>query len=369
MKIKDIKLHVMRVIVPGGTMSADLGSFGGDTELGFLRLITNEGIEGNCFVGTFNHSGQPLFEHIIASIKPEIIGRDASEHEWLWNRLGRLIFRRHVTMASWAAVDIALWDIMGKEAGMPVYRMLGQQRDKIPAYVSSSYHPTTEEYVEEALYFKGQGLQAYKYHPGGAPVERVKEIARKVRQAVGPEMKLMVDCSLAYTYHDALEMGPTLDEMNFHWFEDPFRYLDMDALVELARRTRTPLAVSDHPDFTFFEIVPFIQRGAARIIRGDARKVGITGLKKAATLCEGFGLNYEIHQGGNSLINAANLNVELSIANCEFFEMLLPQEANQFGVLNDISVDDKGYVHAPSKPGLGYEVDWDLVNRMTLKVL
>jgi L-alanine-DL-glutamate epimerase-like enolase superfamily enzyme len=182
-------------------------------------------------------------------------------------------------------------------------------------------------------------------------------------------MKLMVDCSLAYTYHEALQIGPTLDELNFHWFEDPFRYLDLDALVDLARYTRTPLAVTDHPDFAFFEMVPYIRRGVARILRGDARKMGITGMKKAAALCEAYGLNYEIHHGGSSLMNAANLNVELSIANCDFYELLLPKEANQFGVLNDISVDNEGYVHAPTKPGLGYEVDWDLINRLTVTVL
>jgi L-alanine-DL-glutamate epimerase-like enolase superfamily enzyme len=166
-KVKDVKLHIMSVDVPRGSVAVDQGTFGGETEIELLRIITEEGIEGNCFVGTYNHSGRPFFDPIIKVLKPEIVGRDAAERERLWSRLGHLIFRMRVPMPAWAAVDIALWDIMGKVAGVPVYHLLGIQRDKILAYASSAYHPTVEEYAEEALSFKGRGYQAYKFHPGG----------------------------------------------------------------------------------------------------------------------------------------------------------------------------------------------------------
>ncbi len=369
MKVKDVRLQIVQVDVAGGSLAVDQGTFGGATEIGVLRIITEDGVEGNCFVGTFNHGGKPLFEPIATVLKSEIVGHDIAERERLWARLGHLIFRRRIPLAAWAAVDIALWDAQGKAAGVPVHQLLGTCRDKILAYASSSYHPRVEEYVEEALHFKSLGYKAYKFHPGGSPVEMVKETARKVREAVGPEMKLMIDCSLMYTYREALDLGQVLDETNFHWFEDPIRYVDIEGLVELARRVRTPLAVTDYPDFAFYEIAPYIQRGAARVIRGDARKLGVTGMKKAAALCEGFGLNYEIHQGGNSLLNAANLAVELSIPNTDFYECLLPAEANQFGVENDIAVDSEGYVHAPTEPGLGCRLDWKFLEKRTVRTI
>ena len=369
MKVKDVKLQIVQVDVAGGSLAVDHGAFGGATEIGVLRIITDEGIEGNCFVGTFNHGGRALFEPIMTVLKSEIVGHEVAERERLWARLGRLVWRRRLPMAAWATVDIALWDAQGKAAGVPVHQLLGTCRDKILAYASSAFHPRVEEYVEEALYFQRLGYKAYKFHPGGTPAGTVKEIARKVREAVGPDTALMVDCSLLYDYRESLDIGQTLDEMRFHWFEDPLRYMDLDGLVELARRVRTPIAVTDHPDFAFLEIVPYIQHGAARIIRGDARKLGITGLRKAAALCEGLGLNIEIHQGGNSLLNATNLAVELSIPNTDFYECLLPAEANQFGVENDIAVDGEGYVHAPTEPGLGCRLDWQFLEKRTVRTM
>lgn len=371
--IRDMQIKVIRRDVPGGSLSAEFGAFGGEVEIGVLRLIADDGLEGNTIVGTYNRGGQAFFEPIIKTLKPLLIGQDVAAREWLWNRfwshLGQLAYRSRIPTAAWATVDVAMWDLAGKAAGMPVFEMLGAQRNKVKAYATSPYYPELERYVEEAKHFQALGYAGYKVHPGTGAVDRSRKLATMLRDAVGPDMALMMDSSQLLTFQSALQIGRTLDELDFVWFEDPIRYTDIGSLIELSKRLDLPLAMTDHADFRFFEAVPFVQWSAARIIRGDSLKLGITGLKKLATLCEAFGLNLEVHHGGNSLMNAANLNVVMAIANCDYYEVLLPMEANQFGLIDDIRVDNEGYVHAPTRPGLGFELDWELFNRLTVRVL
>ena len=106
------------------------------------------------------------------------------------------------------------------------------------------------------------------------------------------------------------------------------------------------------------------------MLRGDvAVKGGLTACFKAAHLAEAFHMNYEVHHGGNSLNNVANLHLIMAIRNCEFFEVLLPAGAQKYGLVEDIEVDAAGLVHAPAGPGLGARIDFDLIERRKLAVL
>ncbi|MBT3941183.1 MAG: hypothetical protein HOF43_00485, partial [Chloroflexi bacterium] len=114
MRITDITIDVVSRDVGGTGLESDLGRFGGEVSQGLLRIKTDEGIEGNCFIGDFRSGGRSLFDPILKALKPELIGKDASVREWLWNRLGILGARRGVTFPAWAPVDVALWDLAGK---------------------------------------------------------------------------------------------------------------------------------------------------------------------------------------------------------------------------------------------------------------
>jgi L-alanine-DL-glutamate epimerase-like enolase superfamily enzyme len=138
--------------------------------------------------------------------------------------------------------------------------------------------------------------------------------------------------------------------------------------VKLRQKLDIPLLATEYTPGGLYGLAEWVTREATDMLRGDvAIKGGITGLVKIAHLAEAFGMNCEIHHGGNSLNNVANLHVTMAINNCEFFEVLLPHSANKFGLVEDIPVED-GYVHAPEEPGLGYEIDWDLVKRETVGV-
>ena len=370
MKITDMRIEVIRREIPATGLESDLGRFSGEVEQGVLRIFTDEGVEGNCFVGAFRGGGHPYFDPILKALKPELLGRDPAEREWLWNRLGILSRRRGMSMAAWAPVDVALWDITGKAAGMPVYKLLGAQRYETEVYATyPPRHEGPDGYVREAEEITAAGFRAYKIHPGVMPTRDVIETVERVRDIVGDDLQLMLDPNNGYDFRKAFDIGRALDTNGFYWYEDPVPPHDFDAITELTHRLEVPLCMSDASDSQFFNGAHMIRLQALRLVRGTAAKLGITGLKKLASLAEGFGMNCEIGTAGNSLLNAANLHVIFSVSNCAYFEYWMPQAAHQFGLKDDIKLNERGVIEAPTLPGIGYELDWEFLDSHRVAVL
>ena len=281
-------------------------------ELALVTIRTDEGIEGHSFLGMgASIAAQPL----LRMLKPIVMGRDPLAREQLYQEM----LERRLVVQPWVvgAIDVALWDLAGKAAGEPIHRLLGTYREKLPAYASSEQQSNVGAYVEQALSYQGNGWQGYKIHPFRVWRDDM-EICRAVRKAVGDGFPLMLDSTWGYDYPQALRVGKLIEELDFEWYEDPLG--DQDCL-------------------------------------------------KAAHLAEGFGMNFEIHHGGNSLNNVAHLHISAAIRNCEWFEVLLPAGAQKYGLVEDIEVDAEGYVHAPTGPGLGVEIDFDLIERNKLAEL
>ena len=127
--------------------------------------------------------------------------------------------------------------------------------------------------------------------------------------------------------------------------------------------------MSDSAPFLFHEAAQVLKQGWPRLIRGTTRKIGITGLKKQCGMAEGFNVNCEIGTAGNSLMNAANLNVIMSVLNCDFYEYWMPLEAQQFGLAQEILVNSQGILTAPEQPGLGYQLDENFIDRHQIETI
>lgn len=363
MKITDVKIEVVRRTLPDTGLDSDLGRFRGDVEQGVLRIQTDEGIEGNCFVGDFRGGGHGQFGPILNVLKPEIMGRSPFERERLWSRLPILSGRRGLSMNAWAPVDVALWDIAGKVAGVPVHNLLGTRRYETEVYATyPPRHETPEGYVGEAMQIRAAGHRAYKIHPGVMDTATVFEMMANVRDVVGDDMELMLDPNNGYDFRKALDVGSAVDDLGFYWYEDPIPPHEYDNIAELSRRLITPLCMSDKPENQFQTGYHYIRHNVVRLVRGTARKLGITGLKKLCSMAEGFGVNCEIGTAGNSLLNIANLHVICSVQNCAYYEYWMPTEAHQFGLVEDIKLNDESVLEAPTKPGLGFDLDWDWIN-------
>ena len=295
------------------------------------------------------------------------MGQDPLDRERLYQAMWKR--NRIVTIRSIGAVDIALYDIAAKAAELPLYKLLGGFRRSIPAYASSAVLPSRQAYVDQAVQYKEDGWAAYKIHPPAVWREDI-EVCRAVRQAVGDDYDIMLDSTWSYTYDHAIKVGRAIEELNFFWYEDPLAEDDLMGCIKLREKLSIPLMATEYSPGGFTNYVPWILNKATDYLRGDvAVKGGITALLKTAHLAEAFGMNYEVHHGGNSLNNYANLHVILAIKNTTYFEVLLPSEAQKYGIIDDLQPDADGMIHAPSEPGLGAKIDFELIKAKTVEVL
>ena len=363
MKITNITIDVIERTAPSVLVQDERANLGGTTRQGVLRVYTSDGLEGHAFIGDQGADSSQRMLTIINTLKPIMVDRDWSDREWLWNQLPEMSGHGSPIEPSWAPLDVALWDIAGKAAGQPIHKLLGTARTEIPVYATyPPRHSNPEGFVEEALQLKSNGFNAYKIHPGPLSAHDAATTVEKVREAVGNEMRLMLDRNHGYTFREALYVGHALDANRYFWFEDPIPVNDIQSICELTTRLETPLNMSDSTGFLFHEAANFIQMNAVRLIRGTVRKIGITGLKKQMALVEGFNKFCEIGLAGNSALNAANLHVMMSSINCTYFEYWLPKEVHQWGIANQLEIDQNGNLKAPSAHGLGIDLDEDWIS-------
>ncbi|MCL4534375.1 MAG: mandelate racemase, partial [Bacteroidetes bacterium] len=334
-------------------------AFGGTVKLGIVTVTTDEGVEGHSFLGSSRQGADEFAIPLINLLKPIVIGRNPLDTGAIWEQMWKQ--RRNVWPRAIGAVDVALWDLAGKIVGQPIFRMLGACRTQVPAYASSAYLPTPEAYGEEALRFKSMGWPAYKMHPHGVEKEDI-EICRAVRKAVGDDYTLMLDAMWAFNYEAALRIGRAIEELDFFWYEDPLIEEDIHNYVKLHQKLDIPLLTTEYAPGGLYGMVQWVTQGATDILRGDVAVIGgITPMIRLAHMADAFKMKFEIHHGGNSLNNAANLHVTMACSNCDYYEVFPASGANKYGLVEDIEVDNNGLVHIPEKPGLGYEIDWDLV--------
>jgi len=334
------------------------------TQMALVRILTDDGLEGNAFLGSALGSAANDAPMLVERYKPLLLGEDPLARERIWQRISGWALGNVLRVIG--AIDVALWDLAGKAAGVPIHRLIGSYRDSVPAYASSAVFDVPEAYAEEAVRYQALGWSAYKIHPPAIPALDMK-ICEVVRAAVGDDYRLMLDSTWSYDYPDALRVGRAVQDLGFYWYEDPLPYDDLYSYVKLKQVLAIPIMATEMPGSGPTSYAPWLMNQATDYLRGDvAIKGGLTSCLKTAHLAEAFQMNYEVHHGGNSLNNVANLHLIMAIRNCEYFEVLLPDEVQKHGLIRDIEVDGDGLVHAPTGPGLGAEIDFELIERNKL---
>jgi L-alanine-DL-glutamate epimerase-like enolase superfamily enzyme len=349
------------VYEPGSTTERKLFAVRVETDLG----VTGEYVGGN----------SPGMAQL-NTVADYLIGRDPFARERHWSELKRGL-RKYDRMGI-GPVDIALWDLAGRQYDAPVHELLGSYRERLPAY-ASTYHAddnggldSPEAYAEFAEDCRELGYGGFKIHGWGGSDGR-RDVDREVAtvHAVGervPGMDLMLDPACEYeTWGDALRVGKACDEHDFFWYEDPYRDggISQHGHRRLGEHLETPLLQTEHvrglEPFT-----DFIDAGATDYVRADPEyDGGITGAVKRARIAEGHGLDVEYHAPG-----PAQRHVLAATRNANYYEMALvhpdcentapPVYAGDYEDRLD-SVDDDGTVPVPDGPGLGVEYDWGYV--------
>jgi L-alanine-DL-glutamate epimerase-like enolase superfamily enzyme len=374
MHITDITVRTFRYTSHVGRDSEGHGHPAAPREArtSLLTIQTDAGVEGYAFGGI----AQGVLESLV---KPVLIGQDPFYREWIWQRLKE---RQRLNLGSLndkvlALVDVALWDLAGRAVGEPVYKLLGAYRDKVPAYASTMCGDdleggldTPEAYARFATQCRERGYPAFKLHtwqppvPGAPDVKRDIAACAAVREAVGPDVPLMLDPYHYYSREEALYLGRELEKLGYAWMEEPMDEHSMSSYVWLAQQLDLPICGPETVEGKMHARAEWIRHEAADILRGGIGDLGgITPLVKVAHLAEAFGMRMEVHGGG-----AANLHVLCAMGiPGQFYErgLLHPwvdyETPQPWLTENDDPMDDEGYVHVSQRPGLGWEIQFDYV--------
>jgi L-alanine-DL-glutamate epimerase-like enolase superfamily enzyme len=360
MKVTGIKAHILKRSAPIYKWKEEWAARSLDHVL--VRLLTDvEGVEGQCL--TYLMSPMEL-KYAMPNLQSVVVGRDPHEVEAISFELTDRL-ERPTPVAS--TIDICLWDLIGKLHGEPIYRLLGAARNRIRAYASTFYYDTPQKYVDLALECRKQGFNAYKIHPSGIP-EKDIEICRAVRAGVGPDMDLMLDPINAYDRAGALKVGRVLDELKFYWYETPLPDSDIEGLRALSTALDLPVTAVESVAGGLRTYPQYV--GAVDSIRAIGDWIGgISAMRKAAAFCEAYQMKFEPHSYGTVSIMAAHLHVMLSTHYCDFVEIAVPKGCLDIGMKETIWPGQDGYVTAPTKPGLGYDIDWEQINALTEEVV
>ena len=326
-----------------------------------LKLTTDTGLEGTatCLAARGGQLTESYMQDIVA---PVVLGQDIHDREKIWSQFWTI--DRHLTFFPVympGPVDVALWDLAAKEAGLPLYKYLGAYRNKLPVYASGNFHATVQEYIDEALYYRDKGIKAYKAHPAG-PVDFDMKVHKELRKAVGDDFTLMSDPVAEYTLDEAIRVGRQLESLGYEWLEEPFRDFELYKYQALCSALDIPIAATETTRGCHWGVAQVIAQRAADIVRADVSwKDGVTGTMKIAHMAEGFGLNCEIHTTTMNYMDLANLHCGCAIRNTKYFEYFVPEDNYQLPMKGLLPIGSDGMITVPEAPGIGAELDWDLI--------
>ena len=331
-----------------------------------VRIFDEDGLEG--IGATPAYSSGRFDVSILETLRPlvpRLLGEDALAREALWHKLHDYVLP--VAPGAISAVDIALWDIAAKRARMPLYQFLGGARHRMPAYASTERLDSASAYVDFVYELREMGFRAIKFHAWNKP-ERDLEMLRAVHAKHGSAgITFMHDAEQRYDRVSALRVAREVDEMGLHWLEAPLNDFDLEGYRELRRRVRTPILPAGNSILDLRAVAEALRNEPWDAVRFDVAVAGgITPARKLIGLAHGHGMSAELQSWGNTLIQAANLHAGLGLQRSSFFELPVPYEPNEYGVLNHIRPTKDGYVEAPTGPGLGIDVDWEQMAASTI---
>jgi L-alanine-DL-glutamate epimerase-like enolase superfamily enzyme len=282
--------------------------------------------------------------------------------------------RKGVAMTAISAVDIALWDLLGKDAKQPVYRLLGgRTKDRIPVYASRLYAMPLDELRREAQRYKDEGYQAMKLRFGWGPIDGAAgmqknlDLLRTVREVIGYGVDLMADAYMGWTLDYAKRMLPLIEPFQLRWLEEPVIPDDTRGYATLKSYGRVPIAGGEH-EFTIFGFRELLEADAVDYIQFDTNRVGgISQARKICALAESFQVPVVPHAGQmhNYHVTMANLNCPIS----EYFPKVDVEVGNElfWYIFDGEPVPERGTIGLDDRvPGLGLTVNEESLKRFTV---
>jgi L-alanine-DL-glutamate epimerase-like enolase superfamily enzyme len=307
-------------------------------------------------------------------LEPVLVGSNPFDTEYLWQYMYRKTMafgRKGIAMVAISAVDIAIWDLIGKAVKQPLFRLLGgKTKLKIPVYASRLYSQSLEQLAKEAQVYKDQGFQAMKLRFGWGPVDgaagmqRNIQLVRTVREVVGDEIDLMADAYMGWTLDYAQRMIPLLEPYNLRWLEEPVIPDDIAGYAALKGMRRIPIAGGEH-EFTLYGFRQLLDSRAVDYIQFDTNRVGgITQARKVAALAEAHSVPVVPHAG--QLHNYHLVMASYNSPMAEYFPIVDVEVGNElfWYIFKGEPIPQNGYIELDeNRPGLGLEIDEEALKR------
>jgi galactonate dehydratase len=365
-KIASVKCWPLTTSVGDDQQRTSQGSFG-TISIILVEVTTDEGIVG-WGEGLARYAPKAYAELVHGLLAPVLLGEDPFHVERLWQKMFRVFTGKAggVLIEALAAVDIALWDIMGKALGQPVHRLLGGMgRSHVAAYASSIAWASDEVAVEQTRKALAQGFRLIKVKIG-APVEKAIARCRLVRETVGDAAKVCADANWIFDVDEALVLGRAMHELGYFWLEEPIVPEDVAGYRRLREKLDIRLAAgeSEHHAFGARDL---IASRAVGVIQPDvARSGGFTETRRIAYLAHAFHVAYAPHVGASGAVcAAASLHLAAAMPNFLTFECMTFENPLRLRLTKEVPGDPDalvdGMAAVPQGPGLGIEVDRDAV--------
>ena len=327
------------------------------------ELVTSDGVRGFGYTVAPGSAMVPVMAQATRELGQVLIGMHVLEVEAAWEcmaRKGSWIGPGGLLHQAIAPLDIALWDAAGKHLEQPLFRLLGGYRDRLPVYGSDGfwYGRTLDELAAQARRYAADGYTAIKLRLGHErrPADEVRRVS-VVRDAVGPDLRILIDATETWDLATALETGRALQEAGIHWLEDPIATSNVAGLARLAQRLRVRIATGEHY-YKVSEFMRLFEAGAAGVALIDLGRIGgITPWRRVATLAHAHGIPVCGH-----VLPEIHVHLAAAVPNGYLVEYV-PRSA---AILRAMPAVDNGCLVAPGGPGLGLELDETAVERFTV---
>jgi L-alanine-DL-glutamate epimerase-like enolase superfamily enzyme len=384
MKIADIRtIPISCAVDPPYASAAGMQSRRGAL---LVEIETDDGTIGIGEAGAGGGITRPMIDQ---HLKPLLLGQDPLLIEGLWQKMWartRQYGRRGLVMHAISGIDIALWDIAGKVAKMPVYKLLGACRDRVEAYASGGFYQegkSAADLAAEAEGYRARGFKGMKMKVGRNPttgthlrelignrelceVDPSEDIARvaAVRQALGPRAKLMVDANCAWSPAMAIEMGRAMEPYNLFWIEEPVATDDIDGSAAVAAALATAIAGYE-TEVGLYGFRQLIDRGAVDIVQLDlAWSGGFSEGRRIAAYAQAHHKMVAPHAFAGAVLLVASLHFAAAAPNALDLEWDQNPNAIREELLKEpLRLEPDGTVKLPERPGLGIELDRAAVDR------
>lgn len=285
MKIADVTTRIVDVPLPTPVDTAihAMRSVG----CVLVTLRTSDGVVGESFVFTLNGARIRAFDEMVRGLGELVVGRDPHDTEGIWHDLWIEINptgHKGVTVAALSALDVACWDVVGRAAGLPLHKLFGACRNEVGTYASSGLWLSTgvEQLGAEAARFVERGFRAVKLRIGSTDVADDVARVRAVRDAIGPDVGLLVDANQAFTPKHAIRLARLLEPFDLEWMEEPVATHDLRGSADVRGATEIPIA-SGETEYTRYGMRALLDARAADVLMPDLQRIGgYSELRKAA---------------------------------------------------------------------------------------